>query len=248
MITLAGQTIVVIGGSSGIGYAVAESSLQSLASHVIIASSSLDRVNAAVSRLESSAKSAGVSGKVSGRVLNVKDSAQIKSFFDEVGEIDHLVFSSGDALTLSGLKDLDLDSIRGVYDVRLWAPTICAQQAKIKKSGSIVLTTGSVVKKPSQGWSIVAGIAGSVDSLTRGLAVDLAPIRVNCIAPGFVNTEMWDTTPKDVLEKIFAEQSEKLLVKHVASPEEVAEAYLFAMKCAFITGETLHVNGGQTLV
>lgn len=113
MISLQSKIIVVIGGSSGIGYSVAESSLQSGAAHVIIASSSSDRVASAVKRLEAAVSSAGVSGKVTGKTLNAKDSTQIKAFFKEVGEIDHLIFTSGDSLHLSGLKETDLDSIRG---------------------------------------------------------------------------------------------------------------------------------------
>jgi len=246
MATLQGQTIVIIGGSSGIGYSVALAALKSLAAHVIVASSSSEKVAAAVKRLEQAAGS--VPGKVTGKALDARSAEQVKKFFADVGEIDHMVFTSADSLKMGVFKELDLDTMKDFYDMRFWAPAAAAQQAQIKKGGSITLTTGSVIKKPTKGWSIVAGVGSAVDGLARGLAVDLAPVRVNAIAPGFVITELWDPLPKEAREKAFADAAESLLVKHVAGPDEIAEAYLFVMKCAYITGETIHVNGGQTLV
>jgi len=240
MATLASKTVVVVGGTSGIGFAVAKASLASGAAHVIVASSSAERVATTVSILEADAK-----GRVTGETLDAKNTASIKKLFETIGPIDHLVWTSGESLKI-GYPDIDLDSeeIRGFFDVRFWGPVNAAKYAQIKKGGSITLTIGSVVVKPQKKWSIVAGVAGAVDSVTRGLAVDLAPVRVNVISPGLVKTELWQDLPEDQRERLFETAAEKLLVKHVAVADEIAEAYLFVMKCDYITGQRIEVDGG----
>ncbi|KAF8578199.1 short-chain dehydrogenase/reductase SDR [Ramaria rubella] len=245
MATLANKTILIFGGSSGIGYSVAEASLMSSASHIIIVSSSSNavRVGDAVKRLENFAStlSSGV-GKVQGEAVDVTDRTALKEFVLRMGEVDHIVWTSGDSLKL-GFPNLDVESLLGAFDVRFWAPIVIAQNAKIRQGGSLTLTIGSALVKPQKGWSIASGIVGAVDSLTRGLAVDLAPIRVNVISPGF----LWKDVSEATKKQMFADAAEKLLVKHVAEPAEIAEAYLFAMKCAYITGQRIEVDGGYVL-
>ncbi|KAH8112589.1 short-chain dehydrogenase/reductase SDR [Phellopilus nigrolimitatus] len=247
MATLAGKTIVVVGGSSGIGYGVAKASLLSHAAHVIIGSSSQQKVIAALDRLRSelaAAETTSVGGIVTGEVINAKDSGSVKAFFERVGEIDHLVWSSGDPLRL-GFPNIDLDKNKDAFDVRFWGAANAAQVAKIRPGGSITLTIGSVIAKPHPSWSLMAGVIGAVDSLTRGLAVDLAPVRVNVVSPGLVKTELWDPVATEVKEKMFGEAERTLLVRHVAEPDEIAEAYLFLMKCGYITGQRIEVDGGS---
>jgi len=243
MATLESKIILIFGGSSGIGFAVAEASLASRAALVIIASSSASRVTAAVKKLE--AASLG-SGKIKGEVVDVTDSAAVKEFLARIGEVDHLVFTSGDQPKL-GFSSVDIESLKNVFDVRFWGPVLIAQTAKIRSGGSITLTIGTAVVKPPKGWSILAGVVGSTDGLTRGLAVDLAPIRVNVICPGLVDTELWNDVPQAQKESFWAEVKDKLLVKHIAGPAEIAEAYLFVMKCAYITGQRIEVDGGFVL-
>ncbi|KZS93790.1 short-chain dehydrogenase/reductase SDR [Sistotremastrum niveocremeum HHB9708] len=247
MTSLRDQTILIIGGTSGIGYSVAEASLHQQAAHVIVASSTPEKVTKTVARLEETTTKNNLSGKVTGKTLDVSNSDQVKKFFAEIGELDHVVITSGDKLKL-GFKGVDLETLKSALDVRFWAAALIAQQARIKKGGSITLTGGVASIKPPPGWPIVAGLAGAAESLVKGLAVDLAPVRVNLVAPGAVLTELWDSLPTDLREKLLQESADKLLVKRVGNPEEIADAYIFLMKCGFITGETLHINGGQTLV
>jgi len=255
MATLAGKTVVVVGGSSGIGFGVAKASLLSSASHVIIVSSNKQRVEDAVVRLQAAVSEAAKSthlsvvGKITGDVLDVRSIAGVHEFFGKIGELDHLVWTSGDPLRL-GFPNVDLEAQKDIFDVRFWGATAAAQAAKIRPGGSITLSIGSVVVKPRPTWSLLAGVTGAVDSLTRGLAVDLAPVRVNVVSPGLVKTELWDNTgvPKAAQEKMFDEASKSLLVKHVADGDEVAEAYLFCMKCGYITGQRIEVDGGAKFV
>jgi len=245
--TLKGQTVVVIGGTSGIGLAVAKLSLLDQAAHVVIASSNQTKVDDSITSLEALASSAGFGGKVLGKAVDVTDLKAVETFITELGEIDHLVYTSGEHLKL-GFPNVDLEEMRSAFDVRYWGAVAAVKAAKFKKGGSVTLTIGSVIRRPQKSWSIIAGIAGAVDSLVRGLAVDYAPIRVNVISPGIVKTPLWDPMSEEQRTKIYESAAEKLLLKHVAEAEEVAEAYLFTMKCQYITGQRIEVDGGGSLV
>ncbi|KLO18612.1 NAD(P)-binding protein [Schizopora paradoxa] len=255
MATLAGKTIVVVGGSSGLGFGVAKASLLSSAAHVVIASSNKERVEEAVVRLQTAVSEAATSthlpvvGKITGEVLDVRSIPAVHELFGKIGEIDHLVWTSGDPLRLS-FPDVDLDSQKDIFDVRFWGAVAAAQKVKIRPGGSITLSIGSVFVKPRPTWSLVAGITGAVDALTRGLAVDLAPVRVNVVCPGLVKTELWDNSgvPKEAQEKMFNDAANRLLVKHVADADEIAEAYLFCMKCQYLTGQRIEVDGGSKYI
>jgi len=243
MATLSGQRILVVGGTSGIGFAVAKLSLLSVASHVIVVSSSASKVEGAVSRLQAIITENKLSGRVTGDVLDASDTVKVQAYVKELGEIDHLVWTSGDPLKL-GFPNIDLERAKGAFDVRFWGAVAAAQVANIRPGGSIILTVGTVVVKPGKSWSIAAGVAGAVDSLTRGLAVDLAPIRVNVISPGAIDTELWDSLPPAVKEKRFEDVAAQSLVKRIGEADAVAEAYLFCMKCNYITGQRIEVDGG----
>jgi len=248
MATLEGKTVLIVGGTSGIGFGVAKASLLSLASHVIVASSSEDKVKNAVERLEKVISEKKVPGRVTGEVVDAKQSASIKQLLAKVGVIDHLVWTAGDGVRLSPLAATDVDASKDRFDVRFWGTVTAAQAAQINPGGSITLTTGTVLVKPRPGWSLGSAGAGAVDSFTRGLAVDLAPIRVNSVCPGAVETELWNAMPKEQIAALMNTLTDKLLVKHVADPDEVAEAYLFLMKCGYITGQRIEVDGGARFI
>ncbi|KAF7800302.1 hypothetical protein EIP86_011551 [Pleurotus ostreatoroseus] len=206
MATLEGKRIAILGGTSGIGYAVAKTSLLSRAEHVFVASSSPDKVKSAVSRLcaEPALQTlhSDLPERITGEVVNMENTDTVKEFFDKIGEIDHLIITSG---RFTGrqvdVKTSDLDQAR------------CF-----------------LLHKPRAGASIVASVLGAVDAFTRALAVELAPIRVNVVCPGAVLTEMWDAMPTEKKQVMLKDLAGKLPVRHVASPDEVAEAYLFLMK------------------
>ncbi|KAL5511064.1 hypothetical protein ACEPAH_4279 [Sanghuangporus vaninii] len=248
MATLAGKTVLIVGGSSGIGYGVAKASLLSRASKVIIASSSKAKVEATLVRLKDDTTAIGsiVEGTALGEVVDVKDSKNVKELLERVGEIDHLVWTSGDSLRTS-FPDMDLDAHKDVFDVRFWGAFTAAQVAKIRPEGSITLTIGTLLVRPRKGWSLMSGVVGAVDSLARGLAVDLAPIRVNVISPGLVETELLDQLPVEARKEL-EKHANALLVQHIGHPDELAEAYLFCMKCQYITGQRIEVDGGGKFI
>ncbi|KAG8680926.1 hypothetical protein FRC11_001813 [Ceratobasidium sp. 423] len=244
---LRGQKVIIIGGSSGIGRSVAVATLAHGAS-VVIASSSSDKVKSAVALLQETSKGATVEGQV----LDIKDFSALKSFLDRHGPFNHLVITAGDLAGELNFPNTEIDdSWKAKFDLRYWAVIVAAQHIYknnlIKPGGSIVLTIGSVQYRPIPGWSLVNGFVGAVESSTRGLAIDLKPIRVNTIAPGVTETELFSSFPPEALASFLKFQQEKLLVGHIGTPEEVAEAYIFAMKCTYLTGQVITVDGGGVL-
>jgi len=242
---LKGKKVVVVGGSSGIGFAVAAATLAHGAT-VVISSSSEARVAAAVTRL-----GGDTNKSVSGTAVDVRDDAKLFAFLDNVGVFDHLIWTASDRLAI-GYPDLDISQSKHVFDVNFWAPAAAGKYIQEKgllhPGGSITLTSGIAYLRPGKGWAVMGGSAGARVSLAKGMAVDLAPIRVNIISPGAVDTELWDIMDPAVKEALLKEFAQKQLIKHVANPEEIAEAYIFAMKCSYFTGQSIEVDGGALMV
>ncbi|KDQ15026.1 hypothetical protein BOTBODRAFT_32033 [Botryobasidium botryosum FD-172 SS1] len=241
---LKGKKVVVVGGSSGIGFAVAAATLAHGAT-VVISSSSETRVADAVKRLGGDANKL-----VSGIAVDVRDDAKLCAFLDDVGPFDHLVWTASDRLVTT-YPNTDIPQSKHVFDVNFWAPAVAGKhihdKGLIPPGGSITLTTGISYIRPGKGWTISGGSAGARVSLAKGMAVDLAPIRVNIISPGAVDTEFWDTTDPAEKEMILTAIAQKQLLKYIAGPEEIAEAYIFAMKCSYFTGQAIQVDGGLLL-
>src|ERR1700683_3003472 len=166
---LSAKRIVVLGGSSGIGLAVVQQ-VVAQGARAIIASSNADRVKQAVATL---------GGKGEGHALDLSDERDIQNFFQKLGDFDHLVFTAGDTLQLNELAATDLTKARHAFELRYWAALAAVKYASphVRKDGSIVLTTGVAGRRPHKGWTVVASICGTIEALTRALAVELAPIR-----------------------------------------------------------------------
>src|SRR3984957_2530467 len=177
---LSGKRIVVLGGSSGIGLSVAQQ-VVAQGGRAIIASSNADRVEQAMATLD---------GKAEGYTLDLSNERDIQTVFQKIGSFDHLVFTAGDTLQLNALEATDLTKARQAFELRYWAALAAVKYAipQIRKDGSIVLTTGIAGQRPRKGWTVAASICGTIEALTRALAVELAPIRVNAVSPGVVRT------------------------------------------------------------
>jgi NAD(P)-dependent dehydrogenase (short-subunit alcohol dehydrogenase family) len=243
-LTLKDQRIVVIGGTSGIGLAVALSALDEGAS-VVVASGRPERVEHA--RAELAVHSASRS---TAQVLDVTREAAIKEFFDDVGPFDHLVYTAGEDLPLGPLATTDLRQARARFEVRYWGAVAAAKHAlkSIRKSGSIVLTSGFSATRPRPGWASQASIQSAIEGLTRALAVELAPIRVNCVSPGLTRTPRWDAWSDGTRQAFFSGEERRLPLARIGSAAELASAYVYFMKNTFATGNILGVDGGGSLV
>jgi NAD(P)-dependent dehydrogenase (short-subunit alcohol dehydrogenase family) len=238
--SLKNQRIVVLGGTSGIGYATAAAAAHEGAA-VTVVSSSAGKLEKALKGLPSSA---------TGEVANLSTEKEIEALFDRIGQLDHLVYTAGEALALSDLGDLQLADAKRFFEVRFWGAVAATKHAapRIRKGGSIVLTSGSAKDRPEKGWTVPASITGAVVTLTRSLAVELAPLRVNAVAPGVVRSPLWDGIPEAQREAMYADVGRKLLLGRVGEPEDIAEAYLFLMRERFITGQVISVDGGTAFV
>ena len=234
------KRVVVVGGSSGIGLAVAQQAATQGAKGVIV-SSNAERVQKAVEF---------ISGEAQGQAVNVSDEGAVSTFFAKLGSFDHLVFTAGAALQLNDLAATDRAKPRHAFELRYWAALAAVKYASphIRKDGSIVLTTGVAGRRPHKGWTVVASICGTIEALTRALAVELAPIRVNAVSPGIVRTNLWRSMNTDAREHLYESVGNSLPVGRVGEPYDIAQAYLFLMQEGFSTGQTVVVDGGTVLV
>jgi NAD(P)-dependent dehydrogenase (short-subunit alcohol dehydrogenase family) len=234
------KRVVIVGGSSGIGLAVAEEAA-SQGAEVVIVSSKAERVQEAIQ---------SIGGDVRGEAVDVSDEKAVESFFTNTGAFDHLVFTAGDSLQLLELADTDLKQARRAFELRYWSAlaTVKYGSPHIRKGGSIVLTTGVAGQRPHSGWVIAASVCGTIEALTRALAVELAPIRVNAVSPGVVRTNLWQNMSADEREHLYESVGKSLPVGRVGEPYDIAKAYLFLMQEGFGTGQTVVVDGGTVLV
>ncbi|CAD0084662.1 unnamed protein product [Aureobasidium vineae] len=252
---LANARVLVLGGSSGIGFCVAEHAL-SLGAIVTISSSRQLKLDNALERLKASVpdSSANIDGQICD--LSNLDSTRpnLEALLKSVTStqlLDHIVFTAGDGIKIRPVADLEIETIQQMGHVRFFGPMLLGGLAKIfmnpSKTSSITLTSGTNITKPGKGWTAVAGYGAGTEGIARGLAVDLAPIRVNCVSPGAVHTEMFDDIPKDRLPSVLSTFRKRSLTDSVGTPEELSEAYIYLMRCSFATGSLIEVNGGSLL-
>jgi NAD(P)-dependent dehydrogenase (short-subunit alcohol dehydrogenase family) len=234
------RRVVIVGGSSGIGLAVAEGAT-SQGAEVVIVSSKPGRVQEAIR---------SIGGKARGHAVDVSDERAVEGFFTNLGPFDHLVFTAGDSLQLHEFAHMDLKQARYAFELRYWSAlaTVKYGSPQIRKGGSIVLTTGVAGQRPQSGWVIAASVCGTIEALTRALAIELAPIRVNAVSPGVVRTNLWQNMSSAEREQLFESVGKRLPVGRVGEAHDIAKAYLFLMREEFATGQTVVVDGGTVLV
>lgn len=239
MASLSGKKVVVVGGSSGIGYAVAEAALAEGAS-VVIASSNAENVAAAAARLGSGAE---------GRPLDARDPDAIATFFEGLGPIDHLTYTAGDwgaGRHFTAQMDLDPEAAAALLQVRFWGAKTAAARASrhMAEGGSITFTSGMLGHRPMKGAPLSAAFGGAIEHLTMGLAMELAPVRVNCVCLGLI------LTPPAIQmgEEMRRAWTARLPLARAGEPGEAAQAYIYSMRAGYTTGQTLRVDGGGSLV
>jgi NAD(P)-dependent dehydrogenase (short-subunit alcohol dehydrogenase family) len=233
------ERVVILGGSSGIGLAVAEQAAAQGAK-LVIASSNAERVQKAIESLD---------GNAQGHTLDLSDEQAVETLFAKIGAFDHLVFTAGDSLHLHDLATTDLKQARRTFELRYWAALAAVKYGSknIRKGGSVVLTTGVAGQRPQKGWVVAASVCGTIDALTRALAVELAPIRVNAVSPGVVRTNLWQSMSAAEREQMYESVGKSLPVGRVGEPHDIAQAYVFLMQEGFGTGQILVVDGGTVL-
>ncbi|AIB42119.1 MULTISPECIES: SDR family oxidoreductase [Pseudomonas] len=231
--SLSGKTIIVIGGSSGIGAAIAQAAL-ARGAHVIVAGRRL---------------APGSDSGLRNEPVDVTDSASLKQLFETVGRFDHLVYTSGPSVRAKPLIETDLDEARDNFDVKLWGALRAIQHALpfLHEQGSITLTSGQLGRKLAAGQFIKTGINAATEALGKQLAKELAPRRVNVISPGVIDTPAYAGLGQEQRLAMFAKAGQGLPVGRVGQAEEVAAGYVLAMENGFMTGAVVDIDGGGLL-
>ncbi|WP_426409661.1 SDR family oxidoreductase [Bradyrhizobium ganzhouense] len=227
---------LVVGGSSGIGLAVAMAAVEAGAA-VTIASRSQVKLESALVELGSSAR---------GRQLDATDHEAVDSFFGADAAWDHIVVSAAE--TTSGpVRRLDLSGARATMDSKFWGAYHVARSARISERGSLCLVSGFRSVRPSANTVLQGAVNAALEALARGLALELAPIRVNAVSPGLIATPLWSGLAKAEREAMFASTAERLPVRSIGAPSDIASAVLFLACTPFATGSTVVVDGGSTI-
>jgi NAD(P)-dependent dehydrogenase (short-subunit alcohol dehydrogenase family) len=236
-VQLSGKTVLIAGGTSGMGFAVAEQA-QASGARVIVASRSPDRVTRAARALGADAV---------GEILDVMDDASIERLWSRVGRVDHLVISAADIRAVA-LTNASPEDAHASMDSKFWGPCRLIRRATISPEGSVVLFSGLASRRPGPATGILSAINGAVEALGQALALELRPVRVNVICPGLIDTEFWDHTPPGLKETMFADAIKRLPVRRVGRPEEIGSAVMALLTNGFINGTVLVVDGGASLV
>ncbi len=237
--SLDGAHVVVFGGSTGIGLATA------------MAVKTRGAIVTIVGRRP--AKLAAAAGEIGGAQIAVADIADRKSVeavFDAMTRVDHLVITAG-GLQAGRLIDTDPDQLLVAIDERIAGPLYAIKAALplIPRTGSIVLTGGQYSDRPSgNGTAVVAAAVRGVEALARALALELKPIRVNVIAPGLIETPLFDSFGAEGRAAIFKQASDTLPGGRAGYPEEVAEAMILLLSNGYMNAEVLHIDGGGRFI
>jgi NAD(P)-dependent dehydrogenase (short-subunit alcohol dehydrogenase family) len=235
--SLKDKSVLVIGRGSGIARAVALAARDEGA-RVTVAGRSREALSAAY---------AGEPG-VGAEQVDVTDDAAIAALGERLGPLDHVV-STASARARGRLADLDRDAVRRSFDVKVIGPLMLARHLapRMSPDGSIVIFSGVAASKIAVGTLAVAITNAAADTLARSLALELAPIRINAISPGVIDTGAWDALGEQGKAGYFADIAARNPARRIGAPGDVAGAVLFALTSTFLTGQTLHIDGGEPL-
>jgi NAD(P)-dependent dehydrogenase (short-subunit alcohol dehydrogenase family) len=232
---LAGKTVVVVGGSSGIGLAAAEAAKREGAD-VVIASRNPDRLRSAAEKVSAMAIA-----------TDVTNDESVRGLFAQCGPVDHVVVTAAQ-LRSGPFKTVSMDDVRATMEGKFWGAWRVAREANIRSGGSLTLVSGFLSVRPRPAAAIVGAANGALESLTRSLALELAPIRVNCVSPGIIDTPIRASMPEAARAEMLAKVAAGLPVGRVGLGEDIAQQILTFMTNGFATGAIVYVDGGALIV
>ncbi|OJA75831.1 short chain dehydrogenase [Burkholderia ubonensis] len=233
---LNGRTVLVVGGSSGIGAAAAQAFAQRGATVTI---ASRDPHKATV-------VAASPGSPVRRETLDVTDTAAVDAFCARAGQFDHVVISA--ARTASGpVRSLPFGDAQAAMNSKFWGAYRVARAIDVAPGGSLTFVSGFLSARPSASSVLQGAINAALEALARGLALELAPVRVNTVSPGLIATPLWDKLAPDARDALFANAAQRLPARRVGQPEDVANAIVYLATTPYATGSTVLVDGGGTI-
>jgi NAD(P)-dependent dehydrogenase (short-subunit alcohol dehydrogenase family) len=248
---ISGQSILIIGGSSGIGAATAKLAAAE-GVNVSIASSNPTRVANAIKAISTS----GPHAKITGYIIDLTSDeveAHLEKLFTDIttangAKLDHII-TTANTVNMKPLSEITASYLRDSSKFTLIAPMMIGKLGprflKPSYRSSIILTSGRIAEKPVKGYTMGAYPAAGIYGLTRALALDLAPVRVNVVSPGATETELWGDEGKR--KQMREMMTGRMLLGKVGDAEEVAEAYVYLMKNTNSTGSVVGSDGGSFL-
>jgi NAD(P)-dependent dehydrogenase (short-subunit alcohol dehydrogenase family) len=228
---LTGKKVVVVGGSSGIGLATAELAKREGAA-VIVASRNAARLDAVAEKLNAIAIAA-----------DVTDDASVENLFRRAGPVDHVVITAAQ-LRSGPFKTVAMEDVRATMESKFWGAWRVARAAEFRPGGSLTLVTGYLSVRPRPNSVIVGAVNGALESLAKGLALELAPVRVNAVSPGIIDTPIRAAMPEEARRDMLAKTAASLPVGRVGVGEDVARQILAFMTIGFATGSIVYLDGG----
>jgi NAD(P)-dependent dehydrogenase (short-subunit alcohol dehydrogenase family) len=229
--TLAGKKVVVIGGSSGIGLATAELA-KSQGAEVVIASRSAAKLDPIAERL-----------KVTAVPADVTSDQSVAELFKRTGPVDHVVLTAAQLRT-GPFKTVAMEDVRATMEGKFWGAWRVAREAEIRAGGSLTLVTGFLSVRPRPNSAIISAANGALESLARALALELAPVRVNAVSPGVIDTPIRAAMPEAARKEMLAKTAAALPVGRVGMAEDIAQQIASFMNNGFATGSIVYVDGG----
>jgi len=231
--------VVILGGSTGIGFATARAAIAEGA-RVTIAGRSAEKLRLAKAALSNAADTA---------ILDVNEESAVRDFFETRDGIDHIFVTAGNPAHAPRLE-IETRLLRRAMDTRFMGALYAAKYGapKMRRNGSLVFMSGSTSTVPLAGEPVVTASCAAVEAFARALAVDLAPLRVNAITPGYIETPFLEDILGERKEAVLAAAAAKLPAKRIGRVEEAADGVLFLMRNEYVTGIALLVDGGYHLV
>jgi NAD(P)-dependent dehydrogenase (short-subunit alcohol dehydrogenase family) len=228
--------VLVLGGSSGIGLATAAAATEANAA-VTIASRSQTKLDSALAKLGKTARAV---------VLDTGDAAAVESFFADEAPWDHVIVTAAQTPT-GPVRTLGLADAKAAMESKFWGAYRVARAARFKDGGSLTFVSGVLSVRPSASSVLQGAINAALEALARGLALELAPVRVNAVSPGLIATPLWSGMADDKREAMFAGAAQRLPAHRPGQPEDIANSVMFLVTTPFATGSTVRVDGGGAI-
>lgn len=237
------ERVLIVGGSSGMGLALARQLLAEGAEVTIVGRSQ--------AKLDAASVSLGGLSSLRVAVADIASEEQVSRLFADSGRLDHIVSTAADiGASYRLLPELDMAEARRVVDSKFFGPLLLAKHGvrALTEKGSITFTSGINAYRPAARGSVTSAMNGALAALVRALAVELGPIRVNAVSPGWVDTPIWQHVAGDAKAATLDAMAARLPVGRIGQPQDIADAIRFLMRNGFVTGTVLHAEGGHRLV